>query len=292
MRENKVMAKHNVLGRGLDALWSDEIDLTPPPAGDAVVMLDVNDIDPNKNQPRTSFNETALNELAESIANVGVLSPIIVRKTGSRYSIIAGERRWRATRVAGLASIPAIIRDWDAVKRLEAALIENLQRDDLSPAEEAAGIKMLMEQCGYTQEEAAGRLGRSRPAVANLLRLLSLPKTILNMLADGRLTMGHARALVAQPEGVQSTLADLAAREGWSVRQLERACAERQDRAERPKPKATARNPQLNKLEDMARDTFGLKAELRGDTARGQLVISYYSVEDLQRIWDLLEGIS
>jgi len=285
------MAKQNALGRGLDALWSGEIELTPP-AGDAVVMLSINDIDPNKNQPRTRFDETALNELADSIKNVGVLSPIIVCKAGDRYAIIAGERRWRASRIAGLAAIPAIIRDWDDVKRLEAALIENLQRDDLNPVEEAAGIKMLMDQCGYTQEEAAGRLGKSRSAVANLLRLLSLPKAVLDMLADGSLAMGHGRALAGLPAGLQLALAEQAAREGWSVRQLERACTERQNKAAKPKPQAAIRDPQLKQLEAMARNAFGLKAELRGDTSRGQLAISYYTAEDLQRIWDLLEGIT
>ena len=285
------MPKQIALGRGLDALWSGEIELTPP-VGDAVVMLSINDIDPNKNQPRTRFDETALNELAESIKNVGVLSPIIVCKNGDRYAIIAGERRWRASRIAGLAAIPAIIRDWDDVKRLEAALIENLQRDDLNPVEEAAGIKMLMDQCGYTQEEASGRLGKSRSAVANLLRLLSLPKTVLDMLADGRLAMGHGRALAGLPAGLQLTLAEQAAREGWSVRQLERACTERQNKAARPKPQVVVRDPQLKQLETMARNAFGLKAELRGDTIRGQLAISYYTAEDLQRIWDLLEGIT
>ena len=291
------------LGRGLDALLGGLGDtlgeetnpLTPAPAerarpesGDAVVSLRLSDIDPNRDQPRKRFNEEAMNELAASIRAVGVIQPILVYKSGKRYTIIAGERRWRAARQAGLSEIPAIVRDWDEVKRLEAALIENLQRDDLNPVEEALGVKGLMEQCGLTQEAAAERLGKSRPAVANLLRLLTLPEPILAMLREGALSAGHARALVTAPADRQLKLAQLAVAQGWSVRQLERIC--QQGEAPEPKKKPEPpRDPEFKRLEHMARDVFGTKAELTGDETHGKLIVHYQTADDLQRIWDLLE---
>ncbi len=293
------MAKRQGLGRGLDALLGgveETVDQMTAhshaepavAAGDAVQMLRLSDIDPNRDQPRRRFDETALQELAESIRAVGVIQPILVHKTGERYTIIAGERRWRASRLAGLSEIPAIIRDWDDVRRLEAALVENLQRDDLNPVEEAMGVSRLMEQCGLTQEAAAERLGKSRPAVANLLRLLTLPESILNMLRDGRLSAGHARALVTVSRDMQLRLAQLAVAQGWSVRQLERICAQ-QNAEQKPQKEEKLRDPEFKRLERMARDVFGTRAELSGDEQKGKLIVHYQTADDLQRIWDLLE---
>lgn len=228
-----------------------------------------------------------MRELAESIRAVGVLQPIIVRQTGNRYEIIAGERRFRASRLAGLEEIPAIVRDWDEQKRLEAALIENLQRDDLNPVEEAVGVKRLMEAAGLTQERVAERLGKSRPAVANLLRLLTLPEEVQKMLVDGRLTAGHARALVTVEPSRQVQLANLTVQQNWSVRQLERICAQPVKPAPKPKPRP---DRELTELEDMARELFGTRAKIDGDKNRGKLVISYYSADDLQRIWEAIEA--
>lgn len=299
------MAKKLGLGRGLDALLGGVVEETAAAAnpaaapvqpetrvqaGDAVVQLRLSDIDPNRDQPRRRFDESALQELADSIKAVGVIQPILVRKTGDRYTIIAGERRWRASRAAGMDEIPAIVRDWDEVKRLEAALIENLQRDDLNPVEEAMGVSRLMEQCGLTQEQAAERLGKSRPAVANLIRLLTLPESILNMLREGKLTAGHARALVTLNKDLQLRLAQLAAAQGWSVRQLERICAQ-QNEERKPEKPVKYRDPEFKKLERMARDVFGTRAELTGDESKGKLVVHYQTPEDLQRIWDLMEFI-
>ncbi|MBR3503444.1 MAG: ParB/RepB/Spo0J family partition protein [Clostridia bacterium] len=286
------------LGRGLDALLGglggDANPLVNPLAenpqpegGEAVVSLRLSDIDPNRDQPRKRFDEEAMNELAASIRSMGVIQPILVYRSGRRYTIIAGERRWRAARQAGLDEIPAIVRDWDEVKRLEAALIENLQRDDLNPVEEAMGVRGLMEQCGLTQEAAAERLGKSRPALANLLRLLTLPEPILDMLREGTLSAGHARALVTAPAGKQLRLAQTAAAQGWSVRQLERACKQLEAApVRRPEP---PRDPEFRQLERMARDVFGTKAELSGDENHGRLIVHYQTADDLQRIWDLLE---
>lgn len=286
-------SKHG-LGRGLDALLGatpEEEELNPAAApADAVMNLRLSQIDPNRDQPRRAFDENALGELAQSIASVGVIQPIIVARNGARYQIIAGERRWRAARMAGLDEIPAIVRDWDQVRRLEAALIENLQRDDLNPVDEAMGVKRLMEQCGYTQENAAERLGRSRPAVANLLRLLNLPEPVLDMLRDRRLSAGHARALVTLGDpALQEKLAGMAVSQGWSVRQLERICAQQPREDEKRKEKRAVRAPELGELERMARDVFGTRAKLEGDGQKGRLVLQYFSAEDLERIWEILE---
>ena len=287
------------LGRGLGALLGDFDENLEPvspaeseesrPAEDAVVSLKISDIDPNREQPRKSFDNAALLELADSIRAVGVLQPILVSRNGSRYVIIAGERRWRAARMAELTEIPAIVRDWDETRRLEAALVENLQRDDLNPLEEAMGVQKLMDECGLTQDLAAQRIGKSRPAVANSLRLLTLPSGIQDMIRDGRLSAGHGRALVSVDRANQARLAQLCVAQGWSVRQLERAC-QNAGKGEKSKPAPKLpRDPEFKRLERMARDVFGTKAELTGDETKGKLIVHYQTAEDLQRIWDLLE---
>ena len=275
------------LGRGLGALLGDAAQGAGEGAQDEVRLLKLTQIDPNRDQPRADFDESALQELAASIRAVGVLQPILVRRTDERYQIIAGERRYRASRLAGLEEIPAIVRDWDEQKRLEAALVENLQRDDLNPVEEAVGVKRLMEAANLTQERVAERIGKSRPAVANLLRLLTLPEEVQKMLVDGRLTAGHARALVTVEPARQVQLANLTVQQGWSVRQLERICAQGARPAPKPKPRP---DRELVQLEDMASRLFGTRAKIDGDRNRGRLVISYYSQDDLQRIWDVLDG--
>lgn len=277
------------LGRGLGALLGEDV-VTPAQEEkktDEIMKLPIRLIDPNREQPRRDFDEEALKELAQSIKAVGVLQPIIVCRNGERYTIVAGERRFRAARIAGLEEIPAIARDWENQTRLEAALIENLQRDDLNPIEEAMGIKNLMEETGLTQEEASARLGRSRPAVANLLRLLNLPENVIQMLRDGRLSAGHGRALVTVEPSKQEKLAQLCAAQGWSVRQLEKICKNAREEQAEPEPKRR-RDPQLKELENLARDTLGLRARLDGDMNSGKIVLNYYSQDDLQRVWDAL----
>ena len=285
------------LGRGLGALLGDDVVEQPAAAPevkapaeevqDAVRMLPIRLIDPNRDQPRRSFDEDALRELAASIEAVGVIQPIIVAESGERYSIIAGERRYRASRMAGLDEIPAIVRNWDEQRRLEAALIENLQRDDLNPIEEALGVKHLMEESSLTQEKVAERLGKSRPAVANLLRLLTLEQSVQQLLIEGKLSAGHARALVTVDEKRQVQLANLTVQQGWSVRQLERICAQ-PVKQEEPKP-VKVRDQQFSRLEGMARELFGTRAKLDGTQDSGKLTLFYYSADDLQRIWEVLE---
>ena len=279
------------LGRGLGALLGDDVVAAAAEEEkktDEIMNLPVRLVDPNLDQPRRAFDEAALAELAQSIATVGVIQPIIVCKNGERYTIIAGERRYRAARMAGLDEIPAIVRDWEKQARLEAALIENLQRADLNPIEEAAGVKQLMEETGLTQEKAAERLGKSRPAVANLLRLLTLPDNGINMLRDGRLSAGHGRALVAVDKSRQEKLAQLCAAQGWSVRQFEKICQAANQPAEEEKPVKPRKDPQLKELETLARETLGLRAKLDGDLNSGKIVLNYYSQDDLQRVWDAL----
>ena len=282
------------LGRGLGALLGDDVVAQQEQEEkrvDEVMRLPVRLIDPNREQPRRAFDEEAMRELADSIAAVGVLQPIIVCREGERYSIVAGERRYRAARLAGLEEIPAIVRDWEKQTRLEAALIENLQRNDLNPVEEAMGVKNLMEETGMTQEKAAERLGKSRPAVANLLRLLNLPENVIQMLRDGRLSAGHARALVAVDKSKQEKLAQLCAAQGWSVRQFEKICQAAQN-AEPEAPKVKEKkDPQLKELETLARNTLGLRTKLEGNLNAGKIVLTYYSQDDLQRVWDALSRL-
>ena len=289
------------LGRGLGALLGDAIEETAPvaaepvetsaaapaPEVDAVRVLPIHIIDPNREQPRRTFNEEALKELAASIQAVGVLQPIIVAPSGERFTIIAGERRYRASRLAGLDEIPAIVRDWDSQKRLEVALIENLQRDDLNPVEEAMGVRQLMDESGLTQEKVAERLGKSRPAVANLLRLLNLPDSVKEMLREGKLSAGHARALVTVDPKRQVQLANLTVQQGWSVRQLERICA--QPVKEEVKKPRMDKDQQIKELESMARELFGTRVRLDGNTESGRITLFYYNADDLQRIWDVME---
>ena len=287
------------LGRGLGALLGEDVvalqaeakpetvpvqDAAPV---DAVRDLPIYMIDPNPDQPRRTFDEDALRELAASIESVGVIQPIVVCETDGRYRIIAGERRYRACRMAGLEMIPAIVRNWDQQRQLEAALIENLQRDDLNAIEEARGVRRLMEEGGLTQERAAERLGKSRSALANLLRLLTLEDVVQQMVIDGKLSAGHARALAGVDRRRQVQLANLTVQQGWSVRQLERICAQPVKTEE--EPKKAPRDRQFTNLESMARELFGTRAKLDGTQERGKLTLFYYSADDLQRIWEVLE---
>ena len=297
------MAKKNPrgLGRGLGALLGEPAEpeafsapVAAPTAAepvqnvDRVVDLPLTSIDPNQDQARRRFDEKALTELSQSIGEVGVIQPIVVARNGDRYTIIAGERRFRASRMAGMETIPAIVRDWDEHRRMAASLVENLQRDDLNPIEEASGIQALMDRFGMTQDQVARQLGKSRPAVANATRLLTLPEEVRQMLIDGKLTAGHGRALVTVPGDERKIkLANLAVQQAWSVRRLEQVVALGEAAAE---PKQTPpRQPELGSLESMAREVFGTRVKLEGGMDKGKLVLSYYSADDLQHIWDVIE---
>lgn len=274
------------LGRGLDALLPETND-----TDNLVSMIAVTEIDRNPDQPRRDFDEAALQALADSIRAAGVLQPLLVVEENGRYRIVAGERRFRAARIAGLDTVPCIVRDFSAKEQMEAALIENLQREDLNPIEEAAAVKQFMEACHYTQEQAAKRLGKSRPALANLLRLLSLPQVVQDDVVAGRLSAGHARVLAGiEEERRQIALAQLAILEGLSVRELEKAAAQ-PTTVVKPKPAPKALPLELQDMENRMQETFGLRTQLKGNRRRGKIILQYYSEDELERLYQCLERL-
>lgn len=278
------MATKHGLARGLDALLP-ETDL---PAG--VTEIAVSQLDPNPDQPRRTFDTQALEALAESIRQAGVLQPLLVVENGARYRIVAGERRYRAARMAGLQSVPCVVRDMTEQERMEAALIENLQREDLNPIEEAAGIRALMEECGYTQELAAKRVGRSRPAVANLLRLLQLPESIREMVKAGELSAGHARVLAGlADESRQLALAERAVREGMSVRELEKLVAQTMEKPAKTEPKPLP--SELNDMQERLQNVLGVRTALHGNLKKGKIILQYDSAEELEAIYEAMERL-
>ena len=277
------------LGRGLDALLP-EADET---LSVSVQEIPIGDIDPNPDQPRQVFQEETIAQLAQSIREQGVLQPLlVVATTGGRYRIVAGERRWRASRVAGLDTVPCIVKDMDVIQQMEIALIENLQREDLNPIEVAQGIRSLMQQCGYTQETVANRLSKSRPAVANLLRLLTLPEEVIDLVKHGRPSAGHARVLAGRDSDEQKVaLAKETIEHGYSVRQLEALAAQGKQEApkpEKPAPRTRTIPAELTELEGRIRQTLGVRATLTGTAKKGKIVLQYYSQEELERFNDLL----
>ncbi len=283
--------KKNSLGRGLGVLLP-EVDEPQLSGENVIVEIPLGDIDPNREQPRKRFEEEPMRQLAASIEQSGVIQPIIVFPKGDRYTIVAGERRWRAARMAGLTTIPAIVRDYDRVKQHEVALIENIQRENLNPIEEAAAIRSLMDECGLTQEAVASRLGRSRPAVANLLRILSLPEDIQKRVREGALSAGHARTL-AGVESVadQRALAAQAIQLNWSVRQLEIAAQQDVDHTPKaPKPQH-AKPVEFDELEEIMLRAFGVKAAINGNMKKGRIVLNYASQDELEAIYAAVQKI-
>ena len=272
------------LGRGLDALLPES---EVPEAG--LQQIAIGDIDPNVDQPRHTFTEETIAQLAQSIRDQGVLQPLLVTPSvGGRYRIVAGERRWRASRQAGLDTVPCIVRDMDVIQQMEIALVENLQREDLNPIETATGIRTLMRQCGYTQETVAQRLAKSRPAVANLLRLLTLPEEVQELVRQGKLSAGHARVLAGLEDDKRKLdLAKQTIEKAWSVRQLEAVAAEqKQDKP--AAPKARILPVELTELEGRIRETVGMRAAITGNVKKGKIVLQYYSREELERLYELL----
>ena len=283
--------KDRGLGRGLSALLGDA---ALQSQAEGSVSLPINQVQPGLNQPRKRFEPEALDELTESIRTHGIIQPLTVRRLSSGYyQIIAGERRWRAARQAGLTQVPALIIEADDRTVMELGLIENLQREDLNPLEEAKGYETLLKEYGMTQEAIAQRMGKSRPAIANALRLLALPDQVLAMLEDGSLSAGHARALLSLPDqALQSALAKRVAAEGLSVRQTE-ALAKRL--AKQPKAKKTpdrgAGDLQLY-LADVEKNLssrFGRKVKVLNGRKKGKIELEYYSVNDLEALLSALE---
>ncbi len=289
------------LGKGLSALFSETEEayenarvegVTEP----GVSELPLEEIYPNPDQPRKVFDEGAMLDLTNSIKEHGVISPIVVnRNPDGTFMIIAGERRFRAAKNAGLKTIPAVVKEYDTREIQEISLIENLQREDLNPIEAAYGMKRLMDEFSLTQEVLAERLGKSRPAIANTLRLLTLSEDVIALVREGKISSGHARTLVPVPKESQSELARSCVKEGWSVREMERAVKQFLNppevlTKEKEKKNALA-NAELKHFVERLRTTFKTKVSLIGTEKKGRIYIDYYSRDDLDRIYEMLDII-
>lgn len=281
------------LGRGLDALIPSE----PKPATPGFSQVSVEEIHANPDQPRSRFDDGSLEELASSLLEVGVLQPVIVESGDKGYTLIAGERRWRAAKRAGLATIPAVIRDATGGHTLVEALVENVQRMDLTPLEEARAYQQLLEEYGMTQEAVAARVGKSRPTISNTLRLLQLPGSIQQLVEEGDLSAGHARTLVGmEDERFSVHLAEKAVAEGWSVRQMEDAVRARKGMESRGEastlgPKVRSLRPvEIIELENRLEEQLGVRVKITYRNQKGKVVISFGSVEELERLYRSITG--
>ena len=294
------------LGRGLGALFDDidfhpeavsvrkpeePVDTAPSDTAGRIVHIRLDDIKPNVHQPRTQFDEQSLQELAESISEHGVIQPVLVRPAKNGYELVAGERRYRAARRAGLAEIPAIIRELDDRSNMLFALIENMQREDLNGMEEARGLQEMQEAYGLTQEQVAKTVGKSRPYVANALRLLKLPPAVQAMVEDGSLSAGHARTIAGfDGEKRQIEVAEQAVRHGWSVREIEKLA--RQKIGKKRKTKSRQRDEHARRMEEELSVSLGTRVRIAGTQDKGKIELDYYSRDELDRLLDVLTGLS
>ena len=279
------MPKMTGLGKGLDALFGPTPVEEQPQENDVLRNLKINEVEPNRNQPRKRFDEEALEELANSIQEYGLIQPIVVTKQDDYYQIIAGERRWRASKLAGLNEIPAIIRENDTRKNAEIALIENIQREDLNPYEKAVGIKNLMVDYGLRQEDVAKKLGKSRSAVANSVRILNLEPRVLEFAKEGKLTEGHCKSLlsITNPERQYQTAVQMIERNA-TVRQVEKAV-----KVKVPKEVQDRNHALYKDIENTFQGFFGTRVKLDPGKRRGKIVIEYSSNDDLERILELIK---
>ena len=298
------MKPNRGLGKGLSALFSEteedygksllfDEESTATTKGEGVTEIEVSSIFANPNQPRKVFDETALKELAASIAKHGVIMPIIVNKSGDRYMIIAGERRFRASKISGLTKVPVIVKTYNERQIKEISLIENLQREDLNPIEAATAMRSLMEDYGMTQEELADRIGKSRPAIANTLRLLNLSPEVIKLVANGALSAGHARTLGSLPPEEQPKFAENVIKDGLSVRDVEKKVREYfappEEKAKKKiKQELSAELKEL--IVDMQR-VFGTRVNAIGNDKKGRIYIDYYTRDDLDRLSEILEFV-
>ena len=286
------MAQQKGLGRGLGALLGDFS--AQPERDNALKMLPLQRVEPNPNQPRQDFDPEALESLAESIRVHGVVQPLTVRETaGGYYQIIAGERRWRASRMAGLLEVPAVVIEADDAKAMELALIENLQRQDLNPVEESLGYQSLIQDFGLTQDQAAQRVGKSRPAVANALRLLALTPDVLELVRSGQLSAGHARAILTlKDEKLQNEAAKKILALSLSVRQAETLC---KNMAKEPKPEPAPQPLAVNYLAECEKQlskTLGRGVKIVSGKRKGRFELEFYGQDDLQRLYEALQTLS
>ncbi len=279
------MAKMTGLGKGLDALFGPTPEEEQIKENDKLQNLNITEVEPNRDQPRKHFDQEALEELAESIKEYGLIQPIVVTQKDGYYSIIAGERRWRASKLAGLKEIPAIIRDDDEKVNSEISLIENMQREDLNPYEKALGIRTLIDNYELSQEEVAKKLGKGRSTIANWVRVLNLEPRVLEMAKEGKLTEGHCKALLAITDPEKQYYAAIHMLErGETVRQVEKKAKIKETKEEQK------RNHILYKsIEDNFQSFFGTKVKLDAGKRRGKIIIEYTSNDDLERILGLIK---
>ncbi len=299
------MAK-KALGKGLDALFfvqdgeekeqqpgkEERTPALPRELAAQVRQIAIEKIDPNPHQPRKRFNPETLEELTTSIREKGMIQPILVEQAGERFILVAGERRYRASKMAGLTEVPALVRSFSENERIEIALIENIQRDDLSPIEEAAAYAGLMEKSGYSQEEVAQKVGKKRSTIANSLRLLKLPEEMREALQTGTLTPGHARAVLSvNDEKQKRQLYSKIIHQGLSVREAEKEAGrlnEAKPETTAPENKPARQDPEIMRMEQELLDKFGTKVSIRGSLENGKIEISYFSMDDLDRIYEII----
>lgn len=309
------MARKAGLGRGLDALFADaapvDEKLRPEEAGeeggsskaadsaeneDRVLYIDINDIRPNSAQPRKNFDEVKLGELASSITANGVIQPLIVRESTNGYELVAGERRWRAARMSGLRTVPCIVRNFDDRQNAIVAIIENMQREDLDPIEEALGLKSMTEKYGFTQEQVSASLGRSRTYITNSIRLLKLPEEIQQYVSSGQMSAAHGRTIINIPDKArQKEIADKIIRNDLSVRATERLAEKVKDelRPERKRRKRAsdadkAKAAEITAVERELMTLLGTKVNITGDESKGKIELEYYSLDELNRLIDAM----
>jgi len=277
------------LGRGLNALLSDEA-LTAGTEGETIVkIVDINEVEPNFEQPRKKFDEIELQELSKSILEHGIIQPLIVREKEGKYEIVAGERRYRAARLANVNEIPIIIKTFSEQQTLEVALVENIQREDLNPMELASAYSLLMDRFDLNQEQVADKVGKSRPSVANIMRLLKLNPYVQEKLREGEITFGHARALLAVKDlTVQKHLADIIIGKALSVRETEKYIQELAKKKKNTKDEKPDYNPFYREIQESLQKLFGTKVSISKGAKKGKIEIEYYSDEELSRILEIM----
>ena len=302
-------AKKGGLGRGLDALFADAVPVSDPvheeekqgknnrkkaedAAGDSVQYINIHDIMPNANQPRKTFSEEKIEELAKSIKEHGIIQPIVVRRKDKSYEIVAGERRWRAARKAELIQVPCLIRDLSDEQNMLIAIIENMQREDLNPVEEAEGLNQMIVTFGMTQEQISKSVGKSRPYIANSLRLLKLPDYVKEEMSEGRISAAHGRTLIpVEDEKLRKALCERMIKEGLSGRETERLVSE-QGKTKRKRPAAKVKNPDVARVEEELKETLGTRVTINQNGKKGRIEIEFFSREELDRLIDLLKTLN
>ena len=301
-------AKKGGLGRGLDALFADAVPVSDPvheeekqgknnrkkaedAAGDSVQYINIHDIMPNANQPRKTFSEEKIEELAKSIKEHGIIQPIVVRRKDKSYEIVAGERRWRAARKAELIQVPCLIRDLSDEQNMLIAIIENMQREDLNPVEEAEGLNQMIVTFGMTQEQISKSVGKSRPYIANSLRLLKLPDYVKEEMSEGRISAAHGRTLIpVEDEKLRKALCERIIKEGLSVRETERLVSE-QGKTKRKRPAAKVKNPDVARVEEELKETLGTRVTINQNGKKGRIEIEFFSRDELDRLIELLKTL-